>query len=153
MSVPRSVHRSVSLLVQELVRYAFVKMSIHSLICPLMYLSVCSLFCPSIHPYIRNHSVKIAKFIAKIKWNQLEVYGTIPWRDRTSIEGKKLERKLHWKAASLFIQTDWKRHGHVWRATAIDILSYQQYPVIHLNCRIISSFISAMLNRRELIYT
>ena len=77
-------------------------MSIHSLVCPPIILSVCPVFCPSvcpsIHPYVCNQIVKLAKSIAK----SIE----INWKSNITHKMRKiLKRKLHWKAASLFVQT------------------------------------------------
>ena len=85
-------------------------LSIHSLVCLSTYLSIFPLFCPfdwpSIHTYICNHIVKIAKSIAKLsKSNGNQWYYSM---DRNNINRRKKDikkKRLHWKAALLFVQT------------------------------------------------
>ena len=68
--------------------------SVQPLFYPSDHYSVCLSFCLS----VLNHCVNIAKFIAK----SIE----INWKSNITHKMRKiLKRKLHWKAASLFVRT------------------------------------------------
>ena len=111
-------------LVCGLVRYTFVKIaksigkssfflqfyaSIHSLVCLSTYLSVFPLFSPfdwpSIHTYICNHIVKIAKSIAKLSESNGNQWYNSMERHNINRRKKISIKRLHWKAALLFVQT------------------------------------------------
>ena len=107
-------------------------MSIHSLVC-LPILSVCPLFCPcvypSVHPYVCNQIVNIAKSIAKSC--EINLKSMVQFNGkRITIKKKKIvKRKLHRKAASLFVRTRFFQFGFLIR------LSDSFYPVTLLGCR------------------
>merc|ERR1712002_764717 len=77
-------------------------MSIHSLVCPPIILSVCPLFCPSLctslHPHVCNHIVKIAKSIAKSsKSIEIQWYNSIK-TDNIHRMKKNIEKKIALKS-------------------------------------------------------
>ena len=80
------------------------RMSIYSLVCPPIILSVCPSFCPSVYPsvhlYVCSHIVKMAQSIAKSSKINLKSIVQIIHKMK-----KILKRKLHWKAPLLFVHT------------------------------------------------